>query len=76
MSYIDVTLQQVDITDATRQKAAERYAMQDVAILTQLKCRETKQVVTVVNTHVDFGEFKKPDLQILQVNLHDKSTRV
>ena len=51
-------------------KAAERYSMRDVAILTQLKCKETNQVITIVNTHVDFGEFRKPDLQILQVSHH------
>ena len=66
---VSSNLQLVAINNETKTKAAKRYCMNDVAILTQLRWKETGHVVTVVNTHVYFGEFKKPDLQVLQVNL-------
>ena len=55
------------LPDSIKLTASERYTMHDVAVIVQLRIKGTNEVITVANTHIHFGDFVKPDLQILQV---------
>lgn len=66
MTIIMIRFQHVMLDDEMETSIAERYAMDQVAIVTELKRTGTDHVIVVANTHICFGNFMKPDLQILQ----------
>ena len=46
----------------------DRYTMEQEAIIEELEITETGHVVVVATTHLLFGDFRRPDVQILQIS--------
>ena len=55
------------VDECLRTEAFERYDIHDIAIITELRRLGTDHAITVANTHLLFGDFVKPDVQILEV---------
>lgn len=63
----DTILKSVTVDECLLSEASERYDIHDIAIITELRRLGTDHVITVANTHLLFGDFVKPDVQILEI---------
>ena len=60
-------IQELSLSEDVKESVRKFMCRPDVLLVTRLRCKNTGKFITVGNVHVNWGEFRLPNLQCVQV---------
>ncbi|CAE1156954.1 unnamed protein product [Acanthosepion pharaonis] len=64
---IDKDIQELSLSEDVKESVRKFMCRPDVLLVTRLRCKNTGKFITVGNVHVNWGQFKLPNLQCVQI---------
>ncbi|XP_029649667.1 mucin-17 [Octopus sinensis] len=64
---IDKDIQEMSLSEEVKESVRRFMCLPDVLLVTRLRCKNTGKFITVGNVHVNWGNFKLPNIQCVQI---------
>lgn len=64
---IDKDIQEMSLSEEVKESVRRFMCLPDVLLVTRLRCKNTGKFITVGNVHINWGNFKLPNIQCVQI---------